>query len=62
MDLISKKELKQIKGGVNFTGALMEAIKEIMGLLFDAGQSLGSSIRRIGEAEMCPIPSSRVNI
>lgn len=53
---LSDKELDKICGGTtNITGTLISALTDIIKLLYDAGHSVGSSIRRIKEKELCSI-------
>lgn len=47
--------LVQINGGFNISGALINYVTKAFKLVFDLGRALGSSIRRIGRNEFCPV-------
>lgn len=57
MKKIETEELKRIKGGANFaiTGVLLSEFNNLIQILMNAGQQLGSSLRRIGSDKICPI-------
>lgn len=55
MKSIQGEKLEKIYGGTSFTGSLVNAITDIIGLLYDAGHVLGSSARRIKEGNICPL-------
>ncbi len=47
--------LEKIVGGTTLTGSIVKALTEIIKVLGDAGRGLGSSIRRIGTNNLCPL-------
>ena len=52
---VSKDELVAITGGTNtFSAPIINAITNIIKVLYDAGSGLGSAIRRISSNSMCP--------
>ena len=52
---INEEELERISGGTSITGTLVNALTDIIKVLYDAGHAVGSSIRRIKEDNLCPI-------
>lgn len=54
MKLVHDDELEKIKGG-SITGPVVSAFNEIIKVLFQAGEGLGSSIRRIKDNSLCPL-------
>ena len=42
-------------GNTTINGPIISAIVNIINLLREAGQSVGSGIRRISEGKMCPL-------
>lgn len=48
-------DLEKIVGGTSLTGSVINALTEIIKVLGDAGRGLGSSIRRIGTNNLCPL-------
>ena len=56
MKKIEEKELEEILGGnTSISGPIINEIKNVIKLLKDAGYSLGSGLRRIGENNLCPL-------
>ncbi len=56
MRRIEEEKLEEIKGGnVSISGPILNAIVSIIEVLREAGHSLGSGIRRIGENHLCPL-------
>lgn len=56
---IKEKTLDEIVGGASstsLTGAVITALTNIIKIIFDAGNSVGTSIRRLTEEEgICPL-------
>ena len=53
---IEEQELNNIIGGGDtVTGTILNAFTNIIKILYDAGEGLGSSIRRISEGNLCPL-------
>lgn len=53
---MEKQELLQIVGGgFSITGAVLSSLYKVGSLVFEAGRSLGSALRRIAGGSMCPI-------
>lgn len=48
------EDLKKIVGG-SISGTVANAFVKIIELLYEAGRGVGSSIRRIGENNLCPL-------
>lgn len=49
-------ELKDIKGGsTTISGTVMNGLVDLINLLYEAGKSAGSSIRRIVDGNLCPL-------
>lgn len=57
MKVISDDNLKDLYGGSSnsISGTIINAFTNIIKLLADAGRGLGSSLRRIGEGNLCPL-------
>lgn len=55
MKTISKQELKKIQGGLTLTGTLINSISKLIEILIEAGERMGSAIRRIGSDSICPL-------
>ena len=47
--------LKEIYAGSSVSGTIINAFIKIIGMMYDAGKGLGSSIRRLGENNLCPL-------
>ncbi len=47
--------LKEIYAGSSVSGTIINAFTKIIGMMYDAGKGLGSSIRRLGENNLCPL-------
>ncbi len=52
---LSVKELKNIKGGFSLTSTAIKYIGDLIEILILAGRKLGSSLRRIGSGDICPL-------
>lgn len=56
MEKIEEDKLNNIKGGTNsITGPIVNAFVNVIKVIQDAGQKLGSGIRRISEDNLCPL-------
>ncbi|MBO5121300.1 MAG: hypothetical protein J6C28_06425 [Bacilli bacterium] len=56
MECIDDIKLEKISGGgTTITGTLISAFGEVFKIFFEAGHSVGSSIRRMSNKELCPI-------
>lgn len=55
MKEVNKEELLKIDGGLNISGTLINSFTNIIKVLLDVGRSIGTSIRRINDDELCPI-------
>ena len=56
MKRLNNKELKNIKGGSSsLTSSMINYIGDLIDILISAGRKLGSSIRRIGSGNICPL-------
>lgn len=56
MNNLDKNKLNNIVGGSSDISApIINAVVSIVKLLIDAGKDLGSSFRRIGEHNLCPL-------
>ena len=52
---LHKYELLDVVGGFSVTGTIINAFVSAGKFLFDTGRSLGSSFRRIGGNNLCPL-------
>ena len=56
MKRLNNKKLKEIKGGSSsLTSSMINYIGDLIDILISAGRKLGSSIRRIGSGNACPL-------
>lgn len=56
MHKIDDNKLDNISGGnTSLNGPIINAIVNVIDLLREAGYTIGSGIRRIGENKMCPL-------
>lgn len=56
MKKIEENILEEITGGnTSITGPIINALVNVIKVLKDAGYSIGSGIRRIGENSLCPL-------
>ena len=56
MKVIDSNLLDSINGGTNtISSTVINAFTNLIKLLKDAGYSLGSGVRRIGEEKLCPL-------
>ena len=56
MSKIEDYELDNIIGGGDtITGTILNAFTNIIKILYEAGEGLGSSLRRISEGNLCPL-------
>lgn len=55
MKNLSTLELKKIKGGFTLTSTAIKYIGDLIEILILAGRKLGSSIRRLGSGDICPL-------
>lgn len=51
--ITNDEELMCIIGGFNWTGTVINAITSAGKFIYSVGQSLGSSLRRIGSKNLC---------
>lgn len=52
---LSVKDLKNIKGGFSLTSTAIKYVGDLIEILILAGRKLGSSLRRIGSGDICPL-------
>ncbi len=50
---IEKQELLQIRGGSSISGTVLNAIVKGVQFLYELGQALGTSIRRMSKKNYC---------
>lgn len=56
MKKIKENEIQYIIGGSNYiSGSIISAFVNVIKLLIDAGETVGSSIRRIADNKVCPL-------
>ncbi len=58
MQKVEEEKLEKFIGGASssyLSGPVINAFVNVMKLLMDAGNALGSSIRRIAEDDVCPL-------
>lgn len=57
MRKVSNQSLEKLVGGASgtITSSFVNAFVNVIKLLMEAGSSVGSSVRRIAEGEVCPL-------
>lgn len=55
ININDEKELLQIVGGLNVSGAILNALKSCANTVMDIGRSLGSALRRLSNGSLCSI-------
>ncbi len=57
MNKIKKEQLDFISGGttLNLSASLLNSFSKIVEIVFEIGVGFGSSMRRIGENNICPL-------
>ena len=55
MKYLEKNQLQKIEGGLKITAALINSFAKGINTVLNLGRALGSSIRRIGSNNICPI-------
>lgn len=55
MEKIKEENLEKLYGGTSITGTLINALTDIIRILYDAGHAFGSSARRVKEGNICPL-------
>ena len=55
MDKVLDDELDKIIGGSSVSGTLLNAFTTIIKFIYEVGEGIGSSLRRIGEGDLCPL-------
>lgn len=55
MKKIQFDQLDSIYGGTTISGTIINAFTNVIRVLQEAGHSLGSALRRIGEGNLCPL-------
>jgi len=53
MNQLKKEEMFQVKGGVNFSSTLLNALMRTVDVMFSIGQAVGSAIRRAMGRNYC---------
>ncbi len=53
--ILEEETLLQIVGGVSLSGAIVNAFLSVGKFIFETGQKLGSSFRRISSNQLCPL-------
>lgn len=51
----NNEELKKLNGGATITGTVMNGVVNLIKILYEAGKSAGSSIRRMFNDDLCPL-------
>jgi len=56
MNKLKEQELFEVNGGASgVSGAILTALKGVGGFIYNIGQALGSSIRRIAGGKYCSL-------
>ena len=55
MDRVDDAFLDNVVGGSTVSGTLMNAFTSIVKFIYEVGEGIGSSIRRISEGDLCPL-------
>lgn len=52
---MTNKELFEVKGGLSVTASLFSSVSSLMNNIFEIGQTVGTTIRRIYSDSVCSI-------
>ncbi len=52
---INEDKLRKIRGGFTITSSVINSINNLIKILIDAGNRMGSAVRRIGSDSICPL-------
>lgn len=52
---LKEEEMKSVEGGTSFSAAMLGAIYKVVETIYNLGDALGSSIRRIIEGKNCSL-------
>ncbi len=52
---LKDEELKKIKAGSAISASFINYVGDLIEILISAGRKLGSSLRRIGSGNICPL-------
>lgn len=55
MQILEKKELLMIEGGISISGTLINSFARGINALLELGRSLGSAVRRVMGNKLCPL-------
>ena len=55
MNKLDDKKLENIIGGTSISGTILNAVTNIIKILYEAGEGIGSSIRRFVDGDLCPL-------
>ncbi len=55
MKEVTTDELNKITGGTDISASIINAFVNVIKLLIDAGENVGSSIRRVATNNICPL-------
>ena len=55
MSNIEDDDLINVYGGTTITGTILSSMVNLIEILYDAGKSTGSAIRRIVDDSLCPL-------
>ena len=55
MDRVDDAFLDNVVGRSSVSGTLMNAFTSIVKFIYEVGEGIGSSIRRISEGDLCPL-------
>jgi len=55
MHILKNEEMKKIEGGTNISATMVGAIYKVIETIYNLGDALGSSIRRLIENKKCSL-------
>ena len=55
MKELKNEDMKIVEGGTNFSASMVGAIYRVIETIYDLGDALGSSIRRLIEEKKCDL-------
>ena len=53
MNKLKKEQMFKVKGGANFSSAMLNALMRTVSVMFSIGQAVGSAIRRATGKNYC---------
>ncbi len=53
LKILNNDQLKKVTGGISLSGPILQAFNETIKILFEIGQNLGQSLKRLFKISIC---------